>query len=1055
MNTCRYLFSALCCLWFPWLAIAAEPVAAATGRRGLGLHLGAGDGQRTVAIAQAGTGLVVHALAPDATAAAAAVRAAKLDGRVAVESWTAPRLPYSDRAADLVVAEKDCGFDEAEIKRVLVPGGTALIADGTGWRTVTGAPATDADEWTHQRHGADANPVSRDAGLAQVQQAPPDRLRWINDVTKIWPHAFRVAGGRVFFFRGEQKHSDGRVIADTPMAARVRCRSAYNGVLLWDNSFPDVAPHNSMNRPVATATRVYLHNQFILAVDAATGKEVAKADLAPFAIIAPDDGKAGVLVARLADAVVGLDAETLKELWRAPLPLPATATAPPKKGRTRALSITTVVADATTAYTITEADKKLSAQAINLKDGKARALGGALDLGAEAWPMLVSDGVLIVAGKGYVAGIPTDGKGDPWRLRIRLAGKNGATDADVAQLAMTCSLVQGGRLWLRDSLSHLFGDAEPSATPPAKVGWTGIDLRRGVVAGQIGYPTQRPWGGINVPENALGQYLTTLTQPTGRNWSHRCYADIAFPNAILSQTTEIVGFDGSEPLHLRGVRGQCGIGFGLGAGALFTPPNQCIGCYPMIRGMNAYEPRAATGMVPVEDAARLVRGPAFGLEPKPVAGGWPMYRADSQRTGCSPVAVDPAKLAASWSAPTVGRGTQAVVVDGTLVVAAVAAGRLTALDAATGARRWEYGLPARVDTAPTIHAGMVFVGCHDGRVYALALADGRLVWRFTAAPAERRIVAGDQVESPWPVLGAVLVHDGLVHAVAGHHTTVEGALTMWGLEPATGAVRYRQTFTGIKGADAVILPTHWYKHEEVALNNLLLGGKVGDTSIIRLYDEWGGWDFRSADGKFFRQHQAVPQPGWPKLRVSPGPVTEADRWPWVGHDRVTAGLLLRGEPFTHTQTIETDPRTRSSGTGGWFFLCPRPGARLILFKVKNGQTTVDPEPWIVPTDPKVFADDKAFAADAERTAADTWAPQVFPVETAGSLITNEKVLWLAGRVTGEKETSALLAISVEDGRQLGRWDFPGSVVFDGVSAADGRVYVSQDDGTIRCFGPRP
>jgi hypothetical protein len=688
--------------------------------------------------------------------------------------------------------------------------------------------------------------------------------------------------------------------------------------------------------------------------------------------------------------------------------------------------------------------------------------------------MLVSDGVVVVAGKGYVAGVPTDGQGAPWRLDIRQTRRNKdgevtLQDADVPRLAMTCSLVQGGRLWMRDGLSLVFGSGEPPASAPTRVGWTGIDLRRGVPVARIGYPTDRPWGGIDSPENALGQYVTRLTGPTGRNWSHRCYADIAFPNAILSQTTEIVAFDGAEPLHLRGVRGQCGIGFGLGAMALFTPPNQCIGCYPMVRGMVAYEPRAGSGAVPVDGAARLQRGPACGAVttgPPPVAAtGWPMYRGDIQRTGCTSETVAAESLVPLWSTPTAGRSTQAVIAGGTVVVAAIDTGRVTALDDVTGAWRWQVGLPARVDTAPTLHARLVLAGCHDGRVYALSLADGRLVWRFTAAPVERRIVAGDRVESPWPVLGAVLVHDGLVHVVAGHHTTIEGGLQFWGLEPATGTVRYHQSFTGIKGPEAVILPTHWYKHEEVALNNVLLGGKIGDTSIIRLYDEWGGWDFRAADGTLFRQHQAVPQPGWPRGRVSPGPVTEADRWPWVGHDRVTAGMLLRGQPLTHAQALETDPRTRFSGTTGHFFLCPRPGSRLILLKVKDGRTVVDPEPWIVPTDPKIFADPKAFANHPARRAADTWAPRTFPLEAAAALITGEKVLWLAGRVAPEPMSppgsttpspaaSALVAISIDDGRQLGCWEFAGGVTFDGLSAAGGRIYLAQDDGMIRCLAPR-
>lgn len=79
------------------------------------------------------------------------------------------------------------------------------IAYGAGWRTVRGDPARGAGNWTHNRHGADTNPVSRDTALENVTKAPPDRLCWINDVTVIWPHAFRIADGRVFMFRIPQE----------------------------------------------------------------------------------------------------------------------------------------------------------------------------------------------------------------------------------------------------------------------------------------------------------------------------------------------------------------------------------------------------------------------------------------------------------------------------------------------------------------------------------------------------------------------------------------------------------------------------------------------------------------------------------------------------------------------------------------------------------------------------------------------------------------------------------------------------------------------------------
>jgi outer membrane protein assembly factor BamB len=55
---------------------------------------------------------------------------------------------------------------------------------------------------------------------------------------------------------------------------------------------------------------------------------------------------------------------------------------------------------------------------------------------------------------------------------------------------------------------------------------------------------------------------------------------------------------------------------------------------------------------------------------------------------------------------------------------------IVALDRATGAERWRFaGVPDTVAAyAPCVSKGRVFAGPGDGRLYALDLADGRLIW---------------------------------------------------------------------------------------------------------------------------------------------------------------------------------------------------------------------------------------------------------------------------------------------------------------------------------------
>ena len=61
-----------------------------------------------------------------------------------------------------------------------------------------------------------------------------------------------------------------------------------------------------------------------------------------------------------------------------------------------------------------------------------------------------------------------------------------------------------------------------------------------------------------------------------------------------------------------------------------------------------------------------------------------------------------------------------------------------------------------------------------------------MAWRYRAAPQNRQLVADEQLESVWPLVGAVLVHEGRLYAVAGRSLFVDGGLLMNVLNPMTG-----------------------------------------------------------------------------------------------------------------------------------------------------------------------------------------------------------------------------------------------------------------------------
>ena len=93
---------------------------------------------------------------------------------------------------------------------------------------------------------------------------------------------------------------------------------------------------------------------------------------------------------------------------------------------------------------------------------------------------------------------------------------------------------------------------------------------------------------------------------------------------------------------------------------------------------------------------------------------------------------------------------------------------------------------------------------------------GRELWRFRAAPAERKISVHGHLVSTWPMGSGVLVDDGVVYAAAG--ITSHDGTHVYALDAATETLRWHSDTSGQlggpEGTNGVSVQGHLLLHEE-------------------------------------------------------------------------------------------------------------------------------------------------------------------------------------------------------------------------------------------------
>jgi len=1049
--------------------LAREVLELAGVKGGIVVHLGCGKGRLTAAL-RANDAYTVHGLDADSEEVRQArnyIRAKGIYGPVSAELHSGPTLPYAENLIDLVVVEEPGKVPMNEIMRVLAPGGVACIRRQGAWKKMVKPWPDNIDQWTHFLHDATNNAVARDWLVG-----PPGRLQWL--APPLWLRSHETpsgiqsvisAAGRLFYFFDEGLIG----ITDERLPDRwsLVCRDAFNGKLLWKRPLKAWGwrewslekwqgkdwtklraarvnvPAENQRRIVAAGDRLYTTLAYYAPVsilDAATGDIIATVQQTyPAREILASGGTVVVHVGQGPQSpdeqdadqprLVAFDGKTGKVIWTR------------QTGQIQPLSL--AIDNGRIIYL---AGKELVAR--SLADGR-KLWTARPKLTTPRTLVAVDDVIVMLAGKLVVAHDATDGR-VLWEKTVPPIG--GADGADL--------FVVNGLVW-RGILSVDERGAPARKSPHAlAIGW---DLRSGKEKKRI--------------------LVRNLRSPEHH---HRCYRNKATVRYMIGsyEGAEFLDFQRDNHSQNNWIRGACRYGMVPANGLLYVPADQCF-CQPgaKLPGFAALAAEPSRAPAERDDNERLEKGPAYqAIETTQydLENDWVTYRHDPARSGSTGSSV-PENVVLAWKTALQGKLTAPIAVGGRLYVAETDAHSLCALDSSTGKVLWRFTANGRIDSPPTAYQGMLLFGSRDGHVYCLRASDGKLAWRFLAAPTDRRITYFDQIESAWPVHGSILVDRGIAYFTAGRSTYLDGGIRVYALDPTTGKILHKTILKGpypfkqgqrdlaffILGANSDVLVSeggYIYMRQKKMTPEL----EVIDVPVLssKGAQDVGLHIFSTSsllDGSWYNRTFWMYSRRWPGYQL-------ANQAPKTGQ------LLVVGEEKTYAVRVFYRRNVHSP----MFF--PGKEGYLLFADVNTNEPQIVGEPgartpvrWLPQSDysrargnavrkleSEAFGLDKMIGyTRAEPPVWKLWLPvRIRAMVKAGP------TLFVAGPPDTfdadapyapfeGRRGATLVAVSAEDGKKLAQLSLDSPPVFDGMIAARGRLFVSLSDGSVVSLAGRP
>jgi outer membrane protein assembly factor BamB len=737
--------------------------------------------------------------------------------RIFIGRGSPTSLHLAGNIADaIVIVDNTSNVSEAEALRVLRPGGKALL----GTKVLIKPFPDGMDDWSHPYHGPDNNPLSEDRLIRA-----PYMTQFLSDPRYgPAPQLAVSAGGRVFKAFGHVAWHE----REEPFLNTLVAFNGFNGTILWKQSLPEglMVHRNTM---IATPETLYLgDDKSCKLIDTATGR--SKGEIIPPVDVAGGTFwkwmamENGVLYALLGEAEQS--DETMR--WKRQAhgwPWTGISKGYNQPEQPWGFGRNLLAIDPATKKVLWRhhEDEPMDGRAVCMKNGRIFAFRFGTYLtcldarnGNVLWRKTKDNASELFETLGEY--LTRQSWQTNWRTTVYLKCSDKALYFAGPQIGklLAVSAEDGRILWQHpyDNFQLIIRD-------------DGL------------YAISGPWGNnLSKKFNPLtGEILSEL--PTGRR---ACTRPTGTSDSILFRAmggSIRLDLDSARPRWLSPMRPPCHDGVTIANGLLYWWPFACD-CQLSLNGLTCLGPAGDFDFTPDSAGAERLQKGRRGVEPAEsltaTDADWPTFRANNQRTAASS-AVTTMTAQLLWrtqlSAPADVRLTAPVVV-GNLVLLAGSDGVIRALDSDTGREQWKAYTGGEIRIPPTIWQGRALVGSGDGWVYSFEAATGRFLWRFRAAPVERKIPVYGKLLSTWPAASGVLVEDGTAYLAAGL-VNYDGTY-VYALDPATGSVKWCNNTSGHLDPEAktgVSVQGHLLLHKDKLY---LAGGNAVSPAVYDIRD---------------------------------------------------------------------------------------------------------------------------------------------------------------------------------------------------------------------------